>query len=408
MAERPKPIVEFDPFSAEMLEDPYSIYRRLRDEEPLHWSPIWGAWLVSRYDDVRAILEDNRFSARHSVQQLGVTQDVDLGVFATVATLPSTDPPQHTRLRKLVNKGFTPRTVERLREWVEEVVEERLAAAAERGEMNVVEDLASPLPTLVIASMLGIPAEHAPMFKAWSDAIMIAFEGHRCTQEQLDEASQAVKDFDAYLRHEIRTRQAGTDDLIVRLREASDDGDFLSEDEVVSTCLLLLVAGNETTTSLITNGMHALLENPAELARLQADPSLVPSAVEEFLRLHGPVHMVMRKATEDVEVAGGTIPKGDAVAVLLSSANLDDRVFDDPDELRIDREPNAHFAFGKGRHFCLGASLARVEAQEAFAGMLRHFEAIELRDGTRPEWTGSLQHRRVDEVPIRVVPRTEA
>jgi len=405
MSSRPTPIVDFDPFSIEMLNDPYSVYERLREDEPLHWSPIWGVWLVSRYDDVRGGLHDDRLSAKHSVQQLGVTMDVDLGIFAKVPSLPSTDPPAHTRLRKLVSRAFTPTAVEQLREQVERIVEQALARAAERGELNLVEDLASPLPTLAIAGLLGVPPEEAPLFKGWSDDLMVAFEGHRVSAEQLDAAAAAAREFEAYLRNELRTRTGQDEDLLVRLRAASDEGNHLTEDEVISTCMLLLVAGNETTTSLIANGMFALLEHPDQLDRVIADRGLVPTAVEEFLRFYGPVQMSLRTATQDMEIAGGDVARGDGIAVLLSSASRDPRRFPEADQLRVDRTPNEHLAFGRGRHFCLGAPLARLEAQVAFDGLLRHFDGFALQDGAAPRWTGSMQTRRIDEVPLRVTSR---
>jgi cytochrome P450 len=407
VSQRPQPIVEFDPFSLETLNDPFSIYHRLLEDEPLHWSPIWGVWLVSRYEDVRNGLQDNRLSARHNVAQLGVSQDVDLGIFAKVPTLPTTDPPAHTRLRKLVNRAFTPAAVEQLREQVVAIVEERLAAAAERRQLRVVEDIAGPLPTLAIAQMLGIPEADAPLLKMWSDDLLVAFEGHRPSREQLDAAAQACRDFEAYLRKEIRTRSGG-DDLLARLRQASVEGEFLSEDEVISTCILLLLAGNETTTSLVANGMYALMNAPHQLRRLQAEPELVPTAVEEFLRYCGPVQMILRTATVDVEFGGGTVAQGEAIAFMIGAADRDPRQFPDPDDLHIDRTPNDHLAFGRSRHFCLGAPLARLEAQAVFRGLLQHFDDLEMEAGSRPAWSGSMQARRIDELNLRVAPRKPA
>jgi cytochrome P450 len=405
---KPEPLVEFDPFSAETVANPYPTYHRLHEEEPLQWSPIWQAWIVSRYQDVRAALGDDRFSARHSVQQLGVAPGLDLGLFGRIPGLPSTDPPLHTRLRKLVNRAFTPLEVERLRGTIEAIVEDRLAAAAERGEMHLVEDIAGPLPTLAIARMLGVPMEDAGLFKQWSDDLVVAFEGTRATPEQLDAIASAARNLDEYLTREVRTRAGSATDLLVRLRDASEGDDALSEEEVVSTCILLLVAGNETTTSLITNGMYALFEHPDQMARLHRDAAVVPTAIEEFLRYYGPVHMVIRKATEDIEIAGGVIPKKDAAVLLIGAADRDFEQFPDADTLMIDRTPNDHLAFGRARHFCLGAPLARLEAQSVFDGFLRHFDDWQLDDDEPPVWHGALQARRINELHLRLTPKRTA
>jgi cytochrome P450 len=347
---------------------------------------------------VKKGLNDDRLSAKHTVHHQGVQRNVDLGLFAKIPTLPSTDPPQHTRLRKLVNRAFTPTSIEQLRAFIETIVDEQLQVARERGSLDLFEDLAGPLPALVIAKTLGFPAEDAQLLRKWSDDLLVAFEGYRATSEQLDAASTAAREFEEYLRRDIRSRPSGDGDLLVRLRDVSMDGDSLSEEEVITTCMLLLIAGHETTTGLITNGTYALIEQPDAFAALSQNKALVPSAVEEFLRFYGPVQMALRTATEDFQLAGGTVAKGDGVALLLGAANRDPRQFEEPDRVKVDRLPNEHLAFGHFRHFCLGAHLARLEAQIAFAKLLDELPSLDLVDDAPPKWAGSLQSRRMQQL----------
>jgi cytochrome P450 len=398
-------MIDFDPFAPAVVAEPYPWYDRLRAEEPVHWSAAWGLYVVTRYADVRPALQNDAFSARHTVQQMGSTAEVDLGLFSRVPSLPSTDPPLHTRLRKLINRAFTPGAVEALRPQVEAALADMFDAVSEKGEFDVVADVAGVLPVVVIASMLGVPARDARRLKYWTDALMVAFEGGRASAEQQQAASEAARLLDDYFREALSKRSSGSTDLLERLLAAAEGNDALSLDEIVTTSILLLVAGNETTTGLMANGVQTLLDNPAQLHRLFTEPELVLPAVEEMLRFVGPVHMVLRTAIRDVEVGASTIPAGKGVALMVAAANRDAERFAVPAEFVIDRSPNDHLSFGMARHFCLGAPLARMEVQLAMRTMIERFKSIEPAADTAPVWGGSLQARRVTGVRCTVAPR---
>jgi cytochrome P450 len=398
-------VLDFDPFSSDVVADPYGWYEKMRTEEPVHWSDRWGVWVVARYADVRFAFHDDRLSARHNVRQMGATEGVDLGLFGRVPTLPSTDPPLHTRLRRLINRAFTPSAVEALLPRIEAAVDAMFERVAEHGEFDVVRDVAGALPIVVIGGMLGLPLADARQLKEWTDALMVAFEGGRASTEQQAAASEAASLLADYFRDALKGRSAGTADLLERLMAAAEGDDALSNDEIVTTSILLLIAGNETTTGLMANGTQTLLDHPVELERLFADPTLVPLAVDEMLRFVGPVQMVLRTARQDIGLSGTTIPAGDGVALMIASANRDEEQFPAASNFRIDRSPNDHLAFGLARHFCLGAPLARLEVQIAMTTMLEKFTRIESAEDSAPVWGGSLQARRVTGVRCVVTRR---
>ena len=397
--------VQYNPFIPEVHANPYPMYARLRAEDPVHWSALMEAWVLTRYDDVVAVLTDSRFSAdrrqaRNRFADEIARREEEFGPFGRTRTMLTSDPPEHTRLRRLVSKAFTPRMVEGLRPRIQEIVDELLDAAAQNGRMDVIRDLAYPLPVIVIAEMLGVPPEHRDQFKHWSDEIVGVLGGPLVPQETLERSRVAVHELAEYLSGVIvERRREPREDLVSGLIAAEEQGQILSEDEMLATAMLLLVAGNETTTNLIGNGMLSLLRNPDEMQRLCADPSQVPTAVEELLRYDGPVQATGRVAMEDLEIGGQKVTKGQAVLTVLGAANRDPAQFGKPDELDLDRQPNEHVAFGDGIHFCLGAPLARAEGQIAFDTLLRRFPH------PRPEtdslqWGGSFILRGLKSLPI--------
>jgi cytochrome P450 len=335
-------------------------------------------WVLTRYDDVLDALKDHRrFSSERTratnplVQQLE-SYRLSSGPLGTTPTILSIDPPDHTRMRGLVNKAFTPRQVERVRPHMQEIADELLEALPEPGRMDVVADFAVPFPIIAIAEMLGVPATDRERFKAWSTDIAATLSGPFLPQDVLDRAVSSSNELADYFRGQIAQRRAEPrDDLLSALCAVEEQGDLLSEDEMIATCILLLIAGNETTTNLIGSGMYTLLQNPDERRRLQADLSLMPGAVEEMLRYEPSAQMTSRVVAEPLELRGQRMEPGQVVLVSLAAANRDPAVFPDPDRFDITRSPNRHLAFGQGIHYCLGAPLAVVEARIAFESLLR-------------------------------------
>ena len=282
--------VQYNPFIPEVHADPYPLYHRLREENPVHWSELLEAWVLTRYDDVVAVLKDKRFSANRRqarnrfVQQAAAMQEQG-GPLTGAATMLSSDPPEHTRLRGLVSKAFTVRAIDAMRPHIQEIVDELLDAVQERGRMDIIQDLAYPLPVIVIAEMLGVPPERRDTFKRWSDDLVATLGGPLVAPEVQERARRSAQEMADYFRSVIEERRREPkEDLLSALLAAEERGEVLSEEELLATCILLLAAGNETTTNLIGNGVLALLRNPDQLERLRADPSLTESAVEEFLR----------------------------------------------------------------------------------------------------------------------------
>jgi pimeloyl-[acyl-carrier protein] synthase len=377
----------FNPFLPEVHEDPYPLYHRLREEDPVHRSPL-GLWVLTRHADVLAVLRDPRMSRdpRHSerFELLRSSAEVDQ-LLTSEEAAPSmlfVDPPDHTRLRALVNKAFTPAAVERLRPEVEAIVAGLLNRVAGTGAMDVVEDLAYPLPVTVICELFGVPEADRDRFRVWSRELVRLLDP-LVAADALERALHARLALRGYLHELIGERRARpTGDLLTALIAAEDQGHSLSEAELVSMCVLLLVAGHETTVNLIANGTLALLRDPEARASLRADPTLAGSAVEELLRYDSPVQFTSRHALADLDIGGVRVRAGQTVVAVLGAANRDPAQFPDPDRLDLARAPNRHIAFGGGIHFCLGAPLARMEARIAIPALLARLPGLAL--GPRP------------------------
>ena len=380
----------FDPQDEAFLANPYPTYERLREEAPVHFRELEDVdgqpvpiWTLSRWEDCVSLLRDARFSARKDSAKL-FPAELD-GLEATNLLLRVyngmmlfRDPPDHTRLRNLVNKAFTPRVVHRLQPRIERLVDSLLEESAGRGRFDLVADLATPLPVVVIAELLGVPPEDHRRLKVWSDHVAMLIDG-TLRNDHLEVALPSFLELAAYLKEIIdQRRKEPHDDLISGLVAAQEAEDALDDAEVLGTCLLVLGAGHETTTNLIGNGMLALLRDRAAWQRLADDPALAPSAVEELLRYDSPVQVTSRIPTEPFEIRGVTIPAGVEVNVLLGAANRDPRVFPEADRLVLERTDNRHLSFGHGAHFCLGAPLARLEAQVAIKAVIHRFPSLEL------------------------------
>ncbi|MFC4161436.1 cytochrome P450 [Chitinimonas lacunae] len=369
----------FNPRDPNFNLDPYPHYRRLREQDPVHRSP-WGVWFVGRYEHVRTVLKDRRFRVQDVPGQLRRRNEL-LQRQRIVANQPDNldaliansenwfaflEAPDHTRLRKLVSHAFQKRSVERMREHIRRCARDLLDRVRQRGEMDLMKDFASILPQNVIAYLLGIPASHFPQCVAWAEVIGRIFDPLVSLEEYARLNRDSIEFMD-YLRGLVaERRREPQDDLISALIEARDEQDRLSEAELISIIILIFGAGEETVVSLLGNGSKALILHPEQQALLRARPELLPSAVDELLRYDAPLQMTSRTALEDVELGGKLIRAGDQVYVALGSANRDPDQYPDPDRLDIERERNHHMSFADGPHYCVGAPLARIEAEEAF------------------------------------------
>jgi pimeloyl-[acyl-carrier protein] synthase len=387
--------VEFNPFLPEFHANPYPFYHRLRAADPVHRTPM-GLWVLTRYDDVVSVLRDLRFG-REGFDQI-LTNVYGEGARSMLFR----DPPDHTRLRGLVSQAFTPRVIERMRSHIQEIVDRLLERVQTANAMDVIADLAYPLPVTVICEMLGVPTESHSEIRQWSADIARSVDaiGMPMDEEVVKRGRAAQQALLDYFRGLIlERRQSPRDDLLSLLIAAEDQGDKLTEGELLITCNLLFVAGHETTVNLIGNGLLALLNHPAELAKLRADPTLLAGAVEELLRYDSPVQRTGRITNTDVELDGRKIPKGSFVVTAIGAANRDPAHFPDPDRLDITRRDNRHVAFGFGIHFCLGAPLARLEGQIAIGTLLRRMPGLRLATSTL-EWRESSTLRGLKRLPV--------
>lgn len=382
--------------------NPYPVYARLRSEAPVYrtkvafWLP--ALWVITRYEDVVSVLKDPRFSKDYTQAYPWVPRSIR-AMFRNLLTL---DPPDHTRLRSLVQEAFTPRMIEELRQRIQSVCNDLVDRAGSSGAMELIETYALPLPLTVIADLLGVPVEDHPRFGPWAKKVAAASGSAALGGFLL--ALPALANLSRYLRGLVTQRRAAPqDDLITALVRAEESGDKLTEDEIVSMISLLLLAGYETTVHLIATGALTLMQHPEQRARMQENPALVASAVDEILRYASPVEFSTPRVTrEDVTIGSVTIPRGEVVAVSLGSANHDPSHFPDPETFDVAREPNKHVAFGTGSHFCLGASLARLEGEIALTTLFRRFPGISL--AVPPEslrWRRSLALRGLVELPVR-------
>ena len=392
---------EFNPLTPGALANPYPMYRELLAHNPVSWNSVMETWIFTRYEDVDAILNHPTMSSdrrtgsnRFAEMQRKHIEEHPNSPFNRAPTMVTTDPPEHTRLRRLVSKAFTPRAVEDLRPRIQDIVDGLLADVAGKGEMDLVQSLGSPLPVIVIAELLGVPTENRAKFEKWSDEIVATLGGPFTPPEVLQAAASSISELTAYLSEVIEDRRKNPrGDLISALVAAEDEGNALSTEEIYTTTVLLLIAGNETTTHLIDNGMLALLKNPEQVQLLRGDPSLIKSAVEELFRFTGPVEGIGRVLTEDVEIGGQAMKAREAAFVLLGAANHDPAKWgDDAHKLDLTRNPVDHVGLGDGIHFCLGAPLARAEAQIAIGTLLERFPKLKLAVD-EPEWGGTFRGR---------------
>jgi cytochrome P450 len=363
---------QYDPLDPRVIADPFPYYRLLHREAPLHKVEKHGFWAISRYDDVERALQD--WEGLSTTWGPGPQR-----VESEVASILQSDPPEHTRLRSIISRAFTPRAVRACEPLIEAYAHERIDAMLESGTPDLVDEYAIPIPVVVIAELLGVPREDRATFRRWSDDIVGAIAG------QVD-PRESQKELFAYFSGFVEERRrAPRDDVISKLLKPNAKGETLTDPEVVSFCMSLLVAGNETTTGLLGNLFLELSRRPGDWQRLRRDPSLVPFAVEESLRYDGPNQGLFRHTTRELELHGQTVPEGRKLLVLFGAAGRDPRHFEDPEGFDIARSPNRHLAFGAGIHHCLGANLGRLEAQVALRVALERIGSLGLLD-ERPDY----------------------
>src|SRR6478736_9257316 len=399
--------VGFAPSDPAFIADPYPVYARLRDEHPILWNDETGQWLVSRHNDVNRLLRDRRLGRTylHQASHAEMGRPEPPAWHAPFhelndAGMLDLEPPDHTRLRRLVLKAFTPRTVEAMRPRIQALVDGLLDAVAGAGEIDLIADYVEPLPVTVIAELLGIPAADRHLLRPWSADFCLMYELDP-PEASARKAVQASIEFGDYLRGLLAERRAHPgDDLISGLAGVVDDGDQLTEQELIGTCVLLLNAGHEASVNGAGNGWWTLFRHPDALERMRAEHTLMPTAIEELLRFDTPLSLFERWVLSPVEVDGVTLERGDEVAMLFGSANRDRRAFERADDLDLARDPNPYLSFGAGIHYCLGAPLAKLELGIAFETLLRRAPRVELVEA--PRWKPTFVLRGLESLRVRV------
>jgi cytochrome P450 len=388
----------------DVLADPYPLYHRLRNEDPVHWDPFLHAWVVTRYADVVHVLHHFSANRTPTPEQLSAMGLSALNPIAQVMVrqMLFLDPPNHTRLRALASAAFTVRRVERLRSHIQEIMDNLLDEVVSKGSMDLIADFASPAPAIVTAELLGVPVADHDQLKTWSADFAEMLGNFQHNPDRFPRILRSVEDMTSYFRSAMQEQRVHPrDGLVTAMMAANVDGGKLTEDEIIANLIVTMVGGQETTTNLIGNGVLTLLRNPQALGRLCADPSLIPSALEELLRYESPSQHTARLAPEDVELGGKQIRKRQAVIAVMGAANRDPERFPEPDRLEIERPDNRHVAFGWAAHFCFGAHLARLEGQIAIATLLRRLPDLALDSAVPPVWRHNLGLRGLTALPLR-------
>ncbi len=408
MSQQPAPALKYDILSPHFFADPYPTLRRMRADDPVYWHPLLRAWVLTRHADVQRVLRDTRSQYSNSkVEQFGVGAPDSvrdkLAVFNafTSSWVAFVDPPGHTRLRALISRAFTVQAVERLRPRVQSAVDELLGAVRERGRMDVVADLAAPLPLVVFSELMGIPREDGPRLRNDAMDVMALFGAGIATAETVEAAYRGVMSYREYFSAHIAERRSHpTEDLLGKLVDARVDGGGLTDDELVAMCVTLFLASLETTLYMVANAVHTLLRHPDQMQRLREQPRLIDGALEELIRYDGPSFATFRRAVVDIpDLGDGKIAAGDYVLSVLVSANRDEARYPDPDRVDIERQDTRHLAFSAGIHTCPGAALSRLEGRIAIDTLLRRF--IDLKIEAEPlEWIPSVMVRGVKRLPV--------
>jgi cytochrome P450 len=395
-------------FSDEILQNPYPTYARLLEEGPIHYVDVgskWPVWSVFTHAECSALAKDPRCSAKRARQMLLPLPFSRQAEFSDLARMMGLwlifmDPPEHSRLRKLLNKGFSAAALEALRPQVEEIVQRMLEPLRQNSEIDLMRDFAHPMPVRIISEMMGVPEAQQERFAAWSRAIAVFRGSPNRTVEQARDAQDAMHALTEFFRATVAERRHNKGkDLISLLIDIEEEGEALTEEELYAQCTALLFAGHETTRNLIGNGMYTLLQHPDQTAELRQNPDLIRSAVEELLRFESPVQFTARVLKEDVEICGQHIPRKWSILCMLGAANRDPKKFKDPNQLNLRRTQNEHLAFSAGPHACIGAQLARLEGQIALAHLVQRFPKMKV-VGAEPEWASTFGFRGLKSLPV--------
>jgi cytochrome P450 len=395
-------------FGGDTLQDPYPMYARMHEGGPLHLLDVdgkWAAWAIFSHAECSSVAKDPRLSAKRAQQMLSLLPLESQGEFTELARLLNLwlifmDAPEHTRLRKLLNRGFSPAAVEGLRPQVEAIVDRMLTPLQGGSEVDLMREFANPMPVRIISEMLGVPQELHQTFVEWSRSIAVFRGNPDRTVEQARAAQDALIAMTDFFRKTVAERRRNKgDDLISLLIDIEEDGEVLTEEELYAQCIALLFAGHETTRNLIGNGMYTLLKYPEATAELREKPEMIRSAVEEILRFESPVQFTARVLKEDIEVCGQRIPKRWSILCMLGAANRDPKQFKEPDQLNLKRLNNQHLAFSAGPHFCIGNQLARLEGQISLLSLVLRFPKMKLA-GPTPEWAATFGFRGLTSLPV--------
>lgn len=408
-AEKNAPLV-YDPSDPHVMADPFPIYARLRNEDPVHWSPTLKSWVVTRYADVRDILLSDDVSVNRLMQFYTSLPPEESALLKDLIHylnlwLAFRDPPDHTRLRRIMRHAFTAQAIEAMRPNIETITDMLLDRLEGQGAepVDLIPEFALQLPAFVIMDLLDVPRDMLDSFKEWSDDMAVFVGGARNSGDKYERAARGCQNMSAYFRNLVAERAANPKPgFLMDLIDARDEGDKLSEDELVATCILILFAGHETTTNLIGNATLLLLRHPEALAQLRDDPTLIDSAVEEVLRYDGPTNSLVRVVAHDHELHGCRLREGERVFVMVNAANRDPRMFEAADTFDITRARNRHLTFGQGIHLCLGAKLAREEGRVAVQALIHRFPDLALDPDDAPEWLDAMVPRGTRRLPVRL------
>lgn len=404
------PELVYNPSDPEVMANPFPVYARLRDNDPVHWSPTLKSWIITRYTDVRDMLLSDALSVNRLVNFYSALPPKEAELLKDIIHylnlwLAFRDPPDHTRLRRIMRHAFTAKAIEDMRPNIEDITGMLLDRLDQKGadKVDLISEFALQVPAFVIMDLLDVPRDMLDEFKEWSDDMAVFIGGARNSGDKYERAARGCQNMSAYFRELVaeRTRNPKPG-FLMDLINARDEGDKLSADELVATCILVLFAGHETTTNLIGNATLHLLRHPDQLARLRANPDLIDSAIEEVMRFDGPTNALVRVVAEDHERHGKSLREGERVFVMVNSANRDPRKFDNPETFDIERQQNRHLTFGQGIHLCLGAKLAREEGRVAIMALFDRFPDMTLDPEEGPEWLDAMVPRGTRRLPVRL------